>query len=110
VVTPQLGLDDVLLAREDLADPGEKLLRGGTGVGLRTRSVRPRRDAVEEQHRLAEGLARNGPGAQADSAQARILLDHRSGLSELRRLDGGPLACGAAADAHEIVVVRPRHL
>src|SRR5262249_28621139 len=71
VIAAQLSLDDVLLAREDLADLGEELFRGGTGVGLRqARPVRPRRNAVEEQHRLAEGLARDGARAEANTAQA----------------------------------------
>ena len=111
VVAAQLGFDDVLLAGEDLADLGEELYGRRTSVGLRrARSVGPRREAVEEQNRLAKGLARNGPGAQADAAETGVLLDHCGGLAELRRLDGGPLAGGPAADAHEVVVVRPRHL
>src|SRR5262249_38677312 len=49
IVAAQLSLDDVLLAREDLADLGEELLSGGTGVSLRRAGpVRPRRDTVEE--------------------------------------------------------------
>src|SRR4029453_827696 len=110
VVAAQLSLDDVLLAREDLADLGEELLRGGAGIGLRrAHPVGAGRDAVEEQHRLAEGLARNGARTQADTAQARVLLDDRGGLAELGRLDGGSLAGGAAPDAYEVVVVRPHH-
>ena len=111
VVAPQLILDDVLLAPEDFVDLGEELFRGRASVGRRrARTVVPPGDTREEQHRLAESLAGDRARAETDPAEALLLLDHGDALSELRRLHRRPLAGGAAADAHEVVVVSPRHL
>src|SRR5262245_57688841 len=65
-------------------------------------------DAGIRDHGLAKRLARNRPGVETHAADARTLLDDGGALAELRRLHGGPLARGTAADGDEVEVER-RH-
>src|SRR5262249_41438309 len=106
VVAIELLVDDLALAPPDLRDTGEQLLERGTArllgaaAGLRV----PRRLA-EAQHRLAEGLARDGARVDAYAADDATLLDDRRAEPELGRLDRRPLARRAAAETEEVEVV-----
>ena len=59
--------------------------------------------AGEVQHRLAQGLGRDGAGMDRDAADPPALLDHQHRLAELGGLDGGAPPGGAAADDDEVV-------
>ena len=106
VVAPELVLDDLRLARDDLVDARQELLGGGALAPDPSSAIRGAAACGEKRHRLAEGLAGDRAGADADPAHAALLLDDRDTLAELGGLHGRALAGGPAADADEIVVVR----
>ena len=91
---------------EHVVDLGEELLRGGAGAGRCPGPVMAG-DPVEEEHGLAQGLARDRAGAQAHPAQTGLLLDDGRPLAQLGRLDGRPLTRRTATDAYEVIVVCP---
>src|SRR5262249_61865183 len=106
VVAIELLVDDLALAPPHLRDAGEQLLERGParlhGAGAELRA--PRRLA-EAQHRLAEGLARDGARVDAYAADDTTLLDDRRAEPELGRLHRRALARGPAADTEEVEVV-----
>jgi hypothetical protein len=109
VVPAELVLHDLDLPAADLLDPGEQHL----GAHARCRDpapvLRAAGEAREEHDGLAEGLAGDGAGVDADAADAALLLDDRRALAELGRLDRRPLAGGPAPDADEVELVARRH-
>ena len=59
--------------------------------------------AGEVQHRLPQGLGRDGAGMDGDAADPAALLDDQDGIAELGGLDGGAAAGWPAADDEEVV-------
>src|SRR6185436_19742775 len=110
VVAAELVLDHLDLAGDHDVDAGEELLAGGPRVEPGPRQpVALAREAGEGDHRLAQGLARDGAGVDADAAHGAALLDDGGAMAQLGGLDGGALARGAAADADQVVVVGIAH-
>ena len=106
VIPTELALDHLDLARDDAVEAGEEVRAGRPPLEARPRqAVAPSGDARVGDDRLAERLARDGAGHDADAAERPPLLHDRRAHPELRRLHGGALAGRAAADAHEIEVV-----
>ena len=110
VVPPELVLDHLDLAGDHAVHPREELLarrpRVEAGPG---QAVALARQARERDHRLPQGLARDGAGVDAGAAHAAPLLDDGRPPPELRCLHRGALAGGAAADADEVEVVGGAH-
>src|SRR5262249_43311128 len=104
VVAPELIFDDALLARENLVDLGQELLRGGTTPGRPGPVLAAH--AIEEEDSLAQRLTRDGAGPETHPTEAGLLLDDGYPLAELGRLNGRALAGRTAAYAHEVIVVR----
>ncbi len=60
--------------------------------------------AREMQHRFAHGLAGDGAGIDAGSADNFALLDYRDAAAALRSLNRRALPRGAGADDDEVVI------
>jgi hypothetical protein len=111
VVAAELVLDHLDLAGDHDVDAGEELLAGGPRVEPGPRqSVALAREPGEGDHRLAQGLARDGAGVDADAAHGAALLDDGGAMAQLGGLNGGPLARRAAADADQVVLVGIAHV
>ena len=100
VIAPEVVLDHMDLAVDDVLHMGQQLLHGRSHPGARI-SGEPRA-AEGALHRFAEGLRGDGAGLDAHAADAALPFDHRHALAELGRLDGGTLAGGTAADADQV--------
>ena len=106
VVPLELVPGHVHLVADDLLHAGQQVVHGDLplhGVGGAVDAALA--VAREAQHGLAQGLAGDGPGVQADPAHHRPPLHDGHALLELGRLDGGPVAGGAGADHEKVVVV-----
>jgi hypothetical protein len=93
-VSPQLVLDHGTLAREDVVHAREQLPHA-----RRARAPHP-------EHGLAEGLARDRPGVEADAAEDAAPLDDGDVAAELCGLHRRALAGRTAPQADEIEVER----
>src|SRR5439155_18315368 len=84
IVSVELALDDGALAPQNLAHAREERLRGGATFWRRAaHHVRALGGPRDREHRLAEGLARDRAGVDADAAQHAALLDDSCVTAEL---------------------------
>jgi hypothetical protein len=98
VVAAELVLHDLALPPHHVVHAGEELLGRGPALDAdRTHRVAAPGDAGVEAHGLAQGLAGDRAGLDADAADDALPLDDRGALAQLGGLHGGPLAGRAAA-------------
>ena len=107
-VAAELVFDHRRLLARDVGHPFQQMIGVGAAVWI------PRRPSTaplpgEGQHRLADRLAGDGAGVEADSAYRAAFLDDRHPAAQLGGLDGGPLAGRPAADAHKVELVGRFH-
>ena len=106
VVAQQLGADDLVLAADDVLGAREQVLHRDVGLHAVAGAVHlPLRHAREVHDRLAQGLARDGPGVRRDAAHHVPALDDGDLVAQLRGGDRGLLPTRAGADDDEVVVV-----
>ncbi len=106
VVAQQLGPGDVHLAAHDVIGAHQQVLHrdavlGGVGGAVHVVQAPPR----QVHGGLAQGLARDGPGVDADPAQGALALADRRPAAELGRLDRRVLARRPGADDQQVEVV-----
>ena len=65
---------------------------------------RPLTEAAQKQHRLAQGLARDGAGVQADATEVEVAVDDGDGLAFLGRLHCGMMSSGSAPDNKQVEI------
>ena len=105
-IAPQLGPDHVALGAHHVMRAEQQILDPHLALGSERFAVqRALAPAGEVDHRLAQCLAGNGPGVDADAADVVLFLAHRHALTELGGLGRGALAAGTAADDDQIEVV-----
>src|SRR5260370_31674136 len=91
--------DDLVSAEEQVCNAD--ILLDAVRIAVKLALAEPRK----MQHRLAQSLAGNGAGVDADPPNDCSSLDDRHALVELGRLDGGALARRAGPNHEQIVVV-----
>ena len=102
-VALQLGAHHVPFALHD--DPGAQQQILGGDLGLAPIGVAVERSLAQPRQiedGLAQGLARDGAGVDAHSADLVASLDDHDLLAQLGGLDGGSLPGGTTADHHQI--------
>ena len=103
-VATQLRLDDLDLARHHRVGTKHQVLhRDVVFQGVAAAVERSLPQAAEVQDGLAQRLAGNGAGVDANSADAALALDHGHFLAQLRGADRGFLSGGTATDYHQVV-------
>jgi hypothetical protein len=105
-IAVELMLQHLDLVVERLAQPHHKLTGGDVlldAIGAAVEAALA--PARQIEHRLAQGLRRNGPGMHRHAADAAALLDHQHRFAELGRLHRGPPPGRPAADDDHVVVV-----
>jgi len=110
VVARQLIADHVDLAGHHMVDPGGDVGDGDVlldpvGLAVELALIQP----GQVQHRLAEGLGRDGPGVDANTAHHVAAVDDRGPLPQLGRRDGRLLTGRTGADDGEVVGVDDDH-
>ena len=105
VVAQQLGAGDVDLAAHHVVGAHEQVLHRHAVLGRVGGAVHVVQAPPGEVHGgLAQGLARDGPGVDADPAQGALALADRRPPAELGRLDGRVLPGRPRADDQQVEV------
>ncbi len=100
VVAPELIFQDFCLPLDYGRNFPKKLLGGGSMLQARVlMSFEMVGRMGERQNCFAKRFARDGSGIDTIASHHPSALDYRSPFSKLGRLNGGPYASGAAANA-----------